>query len=154
MTDYPFQATIVGQTTMPTPRSPAMYSFLKNMLKDLGKGQAIRLVIRKGLSPQAPATYWSRVCVKGQGHSQREKQGDGSFIVWIVPRFEAVIIKLNLFEDYAGYLVQSSILNLLKFLQPSGYSCCFLCSIVVHPLTSIYSEPLQCGLYPHTPAPS
>ena len=86
MGDNPFQASIVGLDTMPTFRDQtrkSKYSFLINMRRKLLEGQAIRLLIPKGSPTQTPITYWYRLCGISKGHSQLQKNGDGSYILWL-----------------------------------------------------------------------
>lgn len=86
MQDHSFQATVVGQTTIPEGQGGhhiSSYSFLDDMLQKLEKGQAIRLVLPKEKSPSTPVGRWYRICSKGKGHFRKQKQEDGSLILWL-----------------------------------------------------------------------
>lgn len=81
-----FQASVVGQTTIPTGRGGdyrGAYSFLDHMLQKLEKGQAIRLVLPKEKPLSTVAGHWYRICNKGKGHFRKQKQEDGSLILWL-----------------------------------------------------------------------
>lgn len=86
MQNHPFQATVVGQATVPKRKRgirKSQYSFLDNMRGQLENGQAIRLVIPEGKSSVTPLSHWYRICGKGKGHFMKQKQENGTYILWL-----------------------------------------------------------------------
>ena len=85
MTQYPFQATVVGKDMVPENPRKEKWAFLDSMSGTLNPGQAIRLVIPKGQTPHGAISVWRRL-LQNKGatpHNRMVKKADGSRVVYL-----------------------------------------------------------------------
>ena len=85
ITEYPFQATVVGKDMVPENPRREKWKFLDSMIETLSRGQTIRLILPKGQKPGGLLSKWKRL-VKGKGfvdHIRRIRKASGSEVVYL-----------------------------------------------------------------------
>ena len=85
MTEYPFQATVVGKDMVPENPRKEKWAFLNSMLGTLNPGQVIRLIIPKGQSPHGAISIWRKQLQKKGAHPHNRivKKADGSRVLYL-----------------------------------------------------------------------
>lgn len=82
-TEYPYQATIVGNESLPRGRQVSRFLFLHDLAKKLKPGQHIRLVIPEALGKASATSVWYAMKGKGKPHSMTKRNTDKSCAVYL-----------------------------------------------------------------------
>jgi len=101
MTEYPYQATIVGNESLPKGRQMSRFLFLHNLAEKLKPGQHIRLVVPQTIGKAAVTSVWYAIKGKGKPHSMTKRNTDKSYAVylWFGPVELPATSKLLRMED-------------------------------------------------------
>jgi len=94
MTEYPYQATIVGNESLPGTRT--RFGFLRELAEELKPGQHVRLVVPITTKKATIRSVWYSIKGKGKPHSMFKKSHNEFYTVylWFGPLVPSVISEL------------------------------------------------------------
>lgn len=83
MTEYPYQATIVGNESLPKTGRASRFLFLHDLAEKLKPGQHVRLVVSRTQRKTAVTGIWYGIKGKGKPHSMIKKNTDDSYTIYL-----------------------------------------------------------------------
>lgn len=81
MTEYPYQATIVGNESLPNGRRMSRFNFLHDLAKKLKPGQHVRLIVPNATKKMAVTGVWYAISGKGKPHTMIKKNDKDTYAV-------------------------------------------------------------------------
>ena len=85
MTNYKFETMVIGRDAVPKYPRKSKWGYLVPIFNELNTGQAIRIVLPKGIPRSGVLQAWIRLTKvkKVISHSRTVKQPDGSQIIYL-----------------------------------------------------------------------